>query len=521
MSNAAGYAIGGAIQPVLEPATMEIANQAWSARPNRPLPASQAAQLVHHGLADLGLAAEEAARTGINGERFDQLVELVANTPALATLLDLRRRGLIDDAGFRNGLAHDNVPAAWRDDLLALVHITPSVTDMIHFAVREVYDPAQRDALDLDAEFPAAFAADAETIGISRDLAGKHWAAHWDLPSFEQAVEMLHRGIIDQGTFNGLLRALDYAPTWRDRLRRMSERIPPISDMIRFAVREAYDDQQAAALGLDADFPAEFATEAALHGMNRERAEQYWRAHWRMPSAQQGYRMLHRGLITEPQLEALLRALDYPSVWRDRLRDIAYLVPGRVDLRRMFAAGVVDRAYVLAGYQRLGYTAADAEILTDFAVSSAAGGEGAKQNTASEMLLEYETGFITEAQLREGLGALGYAGPALEREVNVSYARAVRTERARLVTALHRLYVARRMTEAQARERLASAGYADDATERIMPLWNAERDAAAPTLTAAQVRAAWRKGQYTEAEALDELDERGYTPDEARRFLRG
>ena len=60
------------------------------------------------------------------------------------------------------------------------------------------------------------------------------------LPSYEQGAEMLHRGELTDAQFSGSPKALDYAPTWRSKLETIARRIPPLSDMIRFAVRQVY-----------------------------------------------------------------------------------------------------------------------------------------------------------------------------------------------------------------------------------------------------------------------------------------
>jgi len=129
---------------------------------------------------------------------------------------------------------------------------------------------------------------------------------------------MLFRGEISEGQYAGLLKALDYAPTWRGKLLAIARRIPPISDMIRFAVREVYSPDVRARFGQDDDYPEAFTAKAALHGLSEEDAKAYWAAHWELPSTEQGFRMFHRSLIDKPTLELLLRAKDIMPFWRDK-----------------------------------------------------------------------------------------------------------------------------------------------------------------------------------------------------------
>lgn len=118
---------------------------------------------------------------------------------------------------------------------------------------------------------------------------------------------------------------------------------PGVDDTIRFAVREVYSPEQAQALSLFEDVPKEFLNDARKAGLAAEDALKYWGAHWQLPSYTQGTEMFHRGIITLETLEMLLRALDYAPVWRKRMINLAYRVIGRVDIRRMYAEGVIPR----------------------------------------------------------------------------------------------------------------------------------------------------------------------------------
>lgn len=470
-STAAGVAIGAAAQPAIRPRLQSYVNSQWEDNADVPLSAEQAAQAALIGAELEGGPLAESKRTGVNETRFDALKQIAANAPPLTELLDLLRRGVITademDEAQRLGL----VPAPWRARLRTLRAVLPSVTDMVRFAVREVYNPAQRDFLDLDAEFPDAFGADAENIGLTRERAGQYWAAHWELPSREEGAAMMFRGEISEAEYDALLKALDYAPTWRPKLQAISRAIPALQDMIRFAVREVYNPAQRRALTLDADYPAPFTAQAAKHGLAEEDARDYWAGHWQLPSATQGYTMFWRGEITEAQLEGLLKALDYAPTWRGKLRDIAYHVPGRIDLRRMFAAGVIDEARLLRGYLDLGYNPADARILTRFAVDLAA--------TAGK--------------------ADSHVGRA----------------ETHLWTTQHTSYRDQESDEPQARANLTWLGIAPADQDRIIEAWNREAALIRKTLSVAQLKTAYRDALLSRDEVLDFLLSRGYSLDSA------
>ena len=476
VSNAAGYAVGGALLPTLEPLTQDLANQAWSGHPVKPLPASAAAEAVLRGYLELGEGQGEANYTGFDNGRFATMLRLRGEAPPTDTLIDLHRRGVITDAGFEQGLRQLGVLPEWREPLRARLNVLASVSDLVRMAVREAFDPSQRAALDLDAEFPATFAARAQELGIPRPLAGDYWAAHWELPSYTQMTEMLFRGEISSEQYTRGLRALDYAPTWRGPLEAIARRIPTITDMIRFAVREVYNPTLRKALGLDAEYPAAFTAQAALHGMSEQYAREYWAAHWRLPSARQLYVMLWRGLINAGELDQGLKALDYPPLWRDRLASIAHIVPGRIDLKRMLRHGIRTAEQVEQGYIRLGYTPADAADMARIAL----------------------------AELPDGGPEQQWAPRA----------------RSRLFTVAHNEYVDFSIDAAQAREvfTLLGAGAAEGDT--VLRLWDKERQLQRLELTPAQIKKAYTKGRYELATAITELEERGMTAEDADVFLK-
>jgi hypothetical protein len=476
VSTAAGFGMGAALGPALRPITQSIANETWALHPDRPLTADEAAEAVVRAVMTLDAAEKEALATGVNAERFAVLRAITGNPPGPEEVLSLWNRGAIGEDRVDLALRQSRMRPEWYAAYKQLRRYLPSVSDLIRWGVREVFSPTQRAALDLDAEFPAELASRLGEQGYDEGDARNAWAAHWELPSRGEGAEMMFRGEISDAEYDSLLKALDYAPTWRDRLKAISAAIPTLSDMIRFAQREVYSPGQRQALGLDADYPDPFTAQAAMHGLSEEHAREYWAAHWRLPSAQQGYRMLWRDEINPGELDGLLKALDYPAVWRNRLANIAHLVPGRIDLRRMFAAGVIDRATVKKGYQRIGYTDADAETLTRFAEQQASSGSEAHQKWADRA-------------------------------------------RSRLFTVTHNEYLDESLDRAAADAALETAGIPDAERPAIFAAWDHERDISRLELTPAQIKKAYKKALYTEAQALEALQTRGMSAADADTFL--
>lgn len=466
-----GLLSGGAASRAVRPIFELVEQESWDANPNRVLPLQTLAELVATALVDDGPAAGEAQRSGWTPNRLAALVQLALRAPTIGEARDMRRRDAITNEQFVHALRKAGLEPQYDQAALELLEVLPTVTDMVRFGVREVYNPALRAELDLDAEFPEPFAADAKRLGLSRKTAGDYWAAHWELPSYTQLTEMLFRGELTQGEYQNALKAIDYAPTWRSKLEAIARRIPTIPDMVRFAVREVYNPPLRQKLGYEDEYPEAFTAQAALHGMSEEHAKQYWWAHWRLPSARQGYTMLWRDEIDAGELDELLKALDYPKVWRSRLANIARLVPGRIDLKRMLRFEIIDRDEVKAGYRRLGYAELDAERMTQ----------------------------IAEAEVGTGEEAGAYVAKA----------------RTSLWNRLHTEFVSRQLTAAEVDAGLEAVGVPAAQRETVKTLWAYEALTVKTELTQAQIVKAYKKGLLEQPEAIAELVERGMSEGDA------
>jgi len=225
----------------------------------------------------------------------------------------------------------------------------------------------------------------------------------------EDIRDAVLRGIGNEANWIDELKRMGFADFKIDAMRQLWQELPPPSDLIRMAVREAFDDRFAALVGADQEFPADFAFNAARQGISEDWAQKYWRAHWSLPSAEQGFHMFHLGEISRDELNALLKALDYTPFWRTPLTNIAYNTVTRVDVRRLFAAGVWDRARVLREYLNIGNTPENAEALTQWTVTTY--GEdtaGARDLTRTAIEQAYKQGRLTRDEATARIVELGY-----------------------------------------------------------------------------------------------------------------
>jgi len=201
---------------------------------------------------------------------------------------------------------------------------------------------------------------------IHPDYRQKYYDAVLTKPASSDMVAYDLRQENDLADLDGHLKQIGIHPDWFGVYRTLADRIPPVADIISMAVREAFSPSIAARFGQYEDFPPEFARYAKQQGLSEDWAKRYWAAHWGLPSPQQGFEMLHRGVIDVSDLQLLMKAQDIMPFWREKMTAIAYRVLTRVDVRRMYQLGVLDRAGVLESYKDAGYSDKNAERMTEF-----------------------------------------------------------------------------------------------------------------------------------------------------------
>ena len=202
--------------------------------------------------------------------------------------------------------------------------------------------------------------------GLNEEKSRRLVEASANVPDIERAKEAFNRGIISESDYEDIADRQAIKEADRILYRGLRSPLPPVQDIISMAVRDAFSDDAVGRFELHSDLPSEFVRYAGQHGYSKEWAEHYWAAHWRLPSANQGFEMYHRGVIDQDTLRLLLRALDVSPFWRDKLEAIAYQPITRVDVRRMYALGVLDEVDVERRYLDLGYSPRDAEFMTMF-----------------------------------------------------------------------------------------------------------------------------------------------------------
>ncbi|MEM3961631.1 MAG: hypothetical protein QXQ36_07185 [Sulfolobales archaeon] len=233
----------------------------------------------------------------------------------------------------------------------------------------------------------------------------------------EQAIYSYRRGIISDSELRQIFKANGIPESEIPKYLKMTEYFPPPSDLIRFAVREVFTPEIVEKYRMHEDLPEEFLRLAGQVGIPEQVARWYWYAHWDLPSLTMGFEMFRRKIISEDELKTLMRTLDIMPGWRDKLLQLAYELPTRVDLRRMYELGVITRDQLKEYYEKLGYTPQDAELLTRWTEIEYSSED--RNLTVKQILELYELGEFTREQAIEHLVKMGYPQESAELKVTL------------------------------------------------------------------------------------------------------
>ena len=160
----------------------------------------------------------------IHPEYAEKYLDAVLTKPSSQDIIayELRRDPKLSqlDAELRRIGIHEE----YFDLYKKLAQQIPPVADIITMAVREAFSPGIAAKFGQYQDFPQPLEEWGEKKGLSKEWTRRYWAAHWSLPSPLQGFEMLHRGAINEGELNMLLRALDVMPFWRHKLTKIAYR---------------------------------------------------------------------------------------------------------------------------------------------------------------------------------------------------------------------------------------------------------------------------------------------------------
>lgn len=158
---------------------------------------------------------------------------------------------------------------------------------------------------------------------------------------------------------NKRLKALGFQENDFKLLEELTLVYPSADDIVRFAVREVFNEEVVRRYGYDQDIPKEYLEWAKKLGLSEEFARMYWRAHWEIPSPTQAIELLSRGIIDPEDFDTVLKIHDIAPWWRPRMLALAFDPYTRVDIRRMYELGILSDDDLLKAAKAVGYATED------------------------------------------------------------------------------------------------------------------------------------------------------------------
>jgi hypothetical protein len=348
-------------------------------------------------------------------ERYAELYLLNSKTLLPATdYITIWRRGEIDDTTLAERLDKLHIDSHTRKMLIKASEYYPNPSDLIRFAVREVFTPDIASKYGLFEDLPEEFLQESAKVGLSKDNAGRFWAAHWELPSISSGYEMLHRGVITEEELTQLLRAQDVMPYWRDKLIKISYNPVTRVDVRRMYRTGVYDREQVYQSYLnvgynptDAEALTNFTIEDAIKEKTDVTKSQLDKAYLQSLITLDTYKQLLRdmgytdepislyvdlieyekkmdevesvlkelkaryrkGLITLEEVELQLNTWDLPAVYiKQQVNDIALALsdkvklPSKEDFIKWLSSGIITEQYFIDRMLKIGYSENDIDL---------------------------------------------------------------------------------------------------------------------------------------------------------------
>lgn len=330
------------------------------------------------------------------------------------------------------------------------------------------------------------------------------------------AAEALRRGLIglgsddpDQVSFKGMLTDAGVRPEWHDVLAKLATQIPTTAEVMNAWLEGQIDEGEARKRYLAAGGdPTWFQTSYNANGQ--------------APTPVQALEMLNRGLIgqdgTGPESTSYHQAfLEGP--WRNKwlapflgLRE--YLPPPRT-VTAMVKEGTLSTGEAATLLAKQGLAP---DMVTRYLQAGKATTASHEKHLAKgDVLAMYHDKLLTRAEATGDLVKLGYTAHDAAELVALQDVRMVAAQTTAAVTRVRTLYLAGKLTKAQAQQTLGQLGVTGGQVGDVVAVWDLEASRHVKSLTAAEVVSAWYYQLITQDDAVARLVTLGF--DKADAFL--
>ena len=191
-------------------------------------------------------------------------------------------------------------------EIKELWDIIPPVSEILYMVGKEAFEPDQVQKYGLMDEFPSEVSPWLEKHGYSKYWQDKSWISHWSYPSYQQVLQLLHRGHITEEDVYEFYRVIEIPPVWRNLLTKISYSPYTRVDSRRMhAVGVLADDELVdvyKAQGYDLEHATKMAEFTIKYNMDADKQ-------LTKSQLEQGYRA---GLLDKEEMLIMLISIGYP-----------------------------------------------------------------------------------------------------------------------------------------------------------------------------------------------------------------
>ena len=282
--------------------------------------------------------------------------------------------------------------------------------------------------------------------------------------------------------------------------------IPGPTDLIRLAVRESFTPP----LMLDY-ISDDYRKWMKAQGAD-EWADQFWHAHWILPSISDLNEMVHRNVIDDEVWKKFVILNDYWPAMVDNYKKIIYTPFTRVDIRRMYNSGVIDEAGVTRAYKDIGYDEEKATKLTEFTKALKTG--TAKDLTLSMIVKSFKQGNTSRDAALEMIVDLGYEEDEADFILALYEQQTKEESRELSQSKFDAMFQLGLIDREELKRNLIALNYSTDAAENLTKIEEAKKAGKITLLPLGTLREALRRKILEAADFAKRAKRLGYQDDE-------
>lgn len=278
-----------------------------------------------------------------------------------------------------------------------------------------------------------------------------------------------------------------------DNVLQLLKQIPPVSDLVRFMVRDTADKGLVEKFGMDDQFDKKFqddiVTWSESQGVDPKYMQYAWRAHWSIPAPGQLFEMYHRlrnlpegdpRHVSNKTIREALVQQDILPFWIDKYLAISFRPLSRIDARRAFQIGSIDKQQLKHAWQEQGYDDNNADILTEFTDRNRL-----LTLLRSPWINQYSKGEITKDEMLSELTAEGMRDVDRNDVDRRASTKLTAIRRKRCLSAYRKRFLSGEFNNAGILAKTSSLGLTAEQSQEIIDGWQCEKNALGKHFSAA------------------------------------